>query len=100
MLSGNSMPLSIAATVLQKATISQLAREPFTPQGWKIVDRWAFNSPEKLVALEKQGAIKLMNRVLDQQRLEVQILSEALEQRNNGMAEHEILAANEVATEL
>ncbi|WP_198506842.1 hypothetical protein [Dyella ginsengisoli] len=94
------MPLSIAAKVLQKATISQLAKDPFTPQGWKIVDRWAFNSPEKLVELEQQGEIKLMNRVLEQQRLEVQVLSESLEQRNNGVAEHEILAANEVQTEL
>ncbi len=100
MLSGNTMPLTIAAKVLQTDTIKEVSREPFTLQGWKILDRWAFNTPDKLRALEKQGKIQLLNRVLEQQRLEVHILTSSIEQRNGGMAEHEILAANEVPTEL
>jgi len=103
MLTGQQQPLSIAATVLKPTTMQAVRRSPsFHLQGWKILDRWAFNSPEKLRAMEAQGEVILLGRLLEQQIAEQEILTSdaGLSQRRNGLVEHEILAANEINTEL
>lgn len=75
MLTMRSRPLAIAATVLSPAMIEQVRREPINRFGWQILDRWAYNTPEKLRALEGQGDIVLLNRLLHQQRLETDALT-------------------------
>jgi hypothetical protein len=95
----NPQPLAMAAKLLRPATISEFRKLPYSAQGWKILDRWALNTPKELKALEQQDILDLLNRVLDQQRLETKVLSEALP-ISEGMAEHEILAQHAVNTEL
>lgn len=99
----NPVPLSIAAGVLTGTTLECVRHSPsFHLRGWQILDRWAISSPEQLQRLEAEGEVILLGRLLEQQEIEHQVLSsaEALEQRRQGLASHEILALNEVATEL
>jgi hypothetical protein len=91
-------PLSIAATVLSTETLRATSKAPFTAQGWKILDRWAYNSPEKLRALEAKGLIALLTRLRDQQTWEQDALNSS--PLGEGLAEHEILARAEINTEL
>lgn len=103
MLTGQQRLLEIAARILKPETMQAIRHLPsFQPQSWKILDRWAYNSPQKLQALERQGEAVLFDRLLRQQAIEHEVLSDltALEQRRQGMVEHEILAANEIDTEL
>ncbi len=103
MLIGQQQPLEIAAKILKPATIEIVLRSPsFHLRGWKILDRWAFNSPEKLRTLEAQGEVILLGRLLDQQQTEHQVLtnSHSMEQLQSGLTEHDILAKNEISTEL
>jgi len=103
MQTGRQQPLEIATKVLKPKTMEVVRRSPsFHLQAWKILDRWAYNSPEKLKALEAEGQIVLFDRVLTQQATENEILTSlpGLEQRRNGLMEHEILAMNEINTEL
>lgn len=101
MLIGQQQPLSVAAQILKPTTIESVRRSPsFHLQGWKILDRWALNSPQKLLALEAQGEVILLGRLLEQQKIEHEILSQSLDQRRNGLTEHEILTSSEIRTEL
>lgn len=101
MLTGQQQPLTIAARVLRPATIEAVRRSPsFHLQGWKILDRWAFNSPRQLQDLEIQGEVVLLGRLLEQQTIEHQVLSDAREQRQSGQSDHEILTSAEIRTEL
>jgi hypothetical protein len=89
--------------VLTVDTLEAVNRSPsFNRYGYKILARWAMNSPEKLKALETSSQFQLLVRVLEQQLLEQDILTapEALEQLRTGLVEHEILALHEVNTEL
>lgn len=99
----NSALLSIAANVLANASIESVLRSSsYHARGWQILDRWAFNSPERLRRLEADGEVILLGRLLEQQEIEHQVLSSALglEQRSRGLAEHEVLALHEITTEL
>ncbi|MBA1187403.1 hypothetical protein G7000_20310 [Pseudomonas stutzeri] len=99
----NPAPLSIAAGVLAGTTLECVRHSPsFHLRGWQILDRWAVGNPGQLQRLEAEGEVILLGRLLEQQEIEHQVLSSvaALEQRRQGLAEHEILALNEVATEL
>jgi hypothetical protein len=101
MLTTSTQPLALAARILMPATLEAVRRSPSVHLlGWKILDRWAVNSPLKLKALEQQGEMMLVGRLLQQQEIEHQVLTAALGQQWRGMAEHEILAAHEIATEL
>lgn len=96
--------LEAAAQVLTQETMMEIrAQQPINRFGWAILDRWATNSPEKLKALEiEDGVVWLLMKVLDQQALEMDILTsdEALAQQRTGLVPHEILAMHEVNTEL
>ncbi|UNM20292.1 hypothetical protein K0P33_02130 [Pseudomonas sp. ArH3a] len=99
----NSLPLSIAANVLARATLESVLRSPsYNARGWKILDRWAFDCPEQLCKLEAGGEIILLGRLLEQQEVEHQVLSSiaGLELRSHGLAEYEVLALHEIRTEL
>lgn len=100
MLIGNVQPLEVAARVLKLETLMEVRKAPYNLQGWKILDRWAMNSPERLKALETAGEMVLLSRLLGQQNLEQTILLESLALADEGMMEHEILALREIATEL
>ena len=103
MITRETQPLDIAAQILKPETIQSVKRSPsYHYHGWKILDRWAFNSPEKLLAMEAEGEILLLIRLLEQQDLEFEILMDlkSSEQRRNGLTEYEILAMHEINTEL
>lgn len=99
----NCAPLSIAANVVAGTTIESVLCSPsYHARGWQILDRWAFNSPERLRRLEADGEVILLGKLLEQQEVEHQVLSSTLglEQRSCGLADHEILALHDIITEL
>ena len=98
MQTSQTKPLAFASTVLTQETLREVCKAPFTVQGWKILDRWAYNSPEKLRQLEAKGLVAFLNRLRDQQTIEQEALMAA--PMNEGMAEHEVLTAAEINTEL
>jgi hypothetical protein len=94
--------LQNAKAVLNPETLALINRPPYNHYGWKIVERWAYNSPSQLKALETQGELVLLSRLLEQQQAEQEALTttEALEALTTGVVPHEILAQNEIQTEL
>lgn len=96
-------PLKVASSVLAGTTIeSVLLSTSYHARGWQILDRWAFNSPGRLRALEAQGELVLLGRLLEQQIVEHEALisPHGLAQRGQGLAEHEVLALCGIFTEL
>lgn len=101
MITGQEAPLTLASLILKASTIQAVRQSPsFNLTGWKILDRWAFNTPATLWALEATGELLLLERLLKQQELESKVLRESLVQQQEGMTEMEILQQNEVQTEL
>ncbi|QVI75549.1 hypothetical protein [Pseudomonas syringae] len=99
----NHTPLRIASGVLAATTIDSVRRSTsYHACGWKILDRWAFNSPEQLRAFEAQGELLLLGRLLEQQIVEHEALisPRGLTQRRQGLAEQEVLALSGISTEL
>ncbi|HEP6277341.1 TPA: hypothetical protein VDA67_003899 [Burkholderia vietnamiensis] len=96
-------PLSIAAATLTPATLSSICRSmSFHRRGWQILDRWAFESPAQLRALEAEGEMIQPGRLLEQPQLEHRALrsAAALEPCRRDSAEQEILALHEIRTTL
>lgn len=96
-------PLKIASGVLAITTIdSVLLSTSYHARGWQILDRWAFNSPGRLRALEVQGELLLLSQLLEQQLLEHEALisPDGLAQRAQGQDENEILTLCGICTEL
>ena len=93
-------PLTIASKVLNVATLRAVARQPFNRFGWSILDRWAFNTPAKLRALEAQGLDALRARVLEQQVREVEALLELSPSLGYSVPDSEVLVHAEIQTEL
>lgn len=100
MLTNDSPPLALASRVLKIETLRAVARQPFNRFGWSILDRWAFNSPAALQALEAQGLDALRARVLEQQEREVEALLELSPGLGSSVPDSEVLAYAEVHTEL
>jgi len=97
MIEGNTQPLTIAARVLTPETLQAVRRlSDYSLRGWRILDRWAFNSPDALRRLEASGEILLLERLLVQQRIE----QEAVNAQAGDMPEIEALRLAEVRTEL
>ena len=97
------MSLGVASGVLAATTIESVRRSTsYHACGWQILDRWAFNSPEQLCALEAQGELLLLGRLLEQQIVEHEALISplGLAQRGDGLTEHEVLALWGISTEL
>lgn len=89
--------LSIAAQVLSSSTIEHVCRQPFNVYGWRILDRWAYNAPEQLRVLEGKGIVVLLNRLLEQQRREFDVLTSPRDTHLSGM---EKLQLHEIQAEL
>lgn len=100
MLTNDGLPLALASKVLKIETLRAVARQPFNRFGWSILDRWAFNSPTALQALESQGLVVLRERVLEQQQREVEALLELSPSLGSSVPDSEVLARAEVHTEL
>lgn len=101
MLIGQPQPLEIASKILKTETLQAVRSSPsFNLKGWKILDRWAFNTPERLVALEVEGEVILLGRLLEQQTLEQNVLNQTVELLQTGSTAHEILAQSEISLEL
>lgn len=101
MLTGQPQLLEIASKTLKAETLQAVrSSRSYNLQGWKILDRWAFNSPDRLVALEAEGEVILLSRLLEQQTLEQNVLNQAVELLQTGNTAHEILAQSEISLEL
>lgn len=102
MLTGKTSPLQHAKQVLLPTTIEATRRQPYNHYGWSILDRWAYNSPEKLMLLERQGEVILLGKLLEQQEREQEALTSqaAIEAMSQGSLPHEILQGMEIETEL
>lgn len=97
MIDGNPPPLEIAARVIQPETIAAIRRlSDYSLRGWRILDRWAINSPDMLRTLEAEGEVVLLGRLLEQQRIE----QRAIDRQPVGMPELEALAMAKVQLEL
>src|SRR5690349_13677984 len=81
--------LAKAKALLEPDTIACVCKAPFNVRGWKILERWAANSPAALQDLERRGLVAFLNRLRDQQQLESRALEAQL-----GFLRH--LAAREV----
>jgi hypothetical protein len=90
MLEGNPRPLAIAARVLAPDTLSAIRRHPYHLTAWRIADRWAFDQPERLRALEAEGEIFVLIRLLEQQQLEHEALLDSTEALRTGLSPTEI----------
>lgn len=91
--------LTKARALLDPATMAEVCKAPFTVRGWKILERWAANSPTALQKLEGRGLVAFLNRLRDQQQLE----SAALEARLgylSHLAVREVLELAGIVTEL
>ncbi len=97
-MSHNNPNLDRARQLLSPELMAEVNKPAFTVRGWKILERWAANSPAKLQALAGQGTIVFVNRLLDQQTLETNTIKCA--DRTDGLAEMEILQMHEIHTEL
>jgi hypothetical protein len=101
MLTGQPQPPEIASKTLKAETLQAVRSSPsYNLKGWKILDRWAFNTPDRLVALEAEGEVILLGRLLEQQTLEQNVLTQAVELLQMGNTAHEILAQSEISLEL
>lgn len=97
MIEGNPQPLAVAARVLKPETLAAVrGLADYSLRGWRILDRWALNSPDELHRLEAEGEMVLLGRVLEQQRIEQQ----AIDHQAVGVPELEALAIGKVRTEL
>ena len=92
--------LTRARELLPAELMREINKQPFTVRGWRILERWAFNSPTQLEALAKQGTIIFINRLLDQQQIEHAALVSALNAGQTHLAQHEVLELAGVSTEL
>lgn len=100
MLDSHTQPLHVAARVLRLETLRAVSRSPFNCQGWAIIDRWAFNTPRALLALESQGAEALQARLLAQQTLELAALQAEDDILGRAASDNERLTLAGVDTEL
>ncbi|MGP8437775.1 hypothetical protein ACT2FY_38790 [Paraburkholderia fungorum] len=100
MLEGQLKPLEVAKRVLAPNTISSVRQSPFHLRAWTILDRWALNSPHQLKALESEGEVVLLGRLLDQQTAEHEALMDATAMLQSGVSESEVLTLANISTEL
>lgn len=97
-MSHNNPNLDRARQLLSPELMVEVNKPPFTVRGWKILERWAANSPTQLQSLAGQGTIVFINRLLDQQAQETKAIQSA--DSTAGLAEMEILQMHEIHTEL
>lgn len=90
MLENNPSPLAIASRVLAPETLAALRRHPYHLVAWQIADRWAFDQPERLRALEAKGEIFVLMRLLEQQKLEHDALLDSGEALREGVSPMEV----------
>ncbi|HEX7817387.1 hypothetical protein [Dyella sp.] len=100
MLTSNDQPLAIASKLLTPMTLEHVRCQPFHARGWRILDRWAQQSPESLRCLEGKGLVVLLNRLLDQQVIEHAAVMAAMVAGSSHLSEGEIFELAGVATEL
>ena len=97
MIEGNPQPLAISARVLKTETLAAVrGLADYSLRGWRILDRWALNSPDALRRLESEGEVVLLGRLLEQQRIE----QRAIDRQPIGLSELEALAIAKIQTEL
>lgn len=82
--------------MLKSQTIGAvLSLSDYNLRGWRILDRWALNTPDALLRLETEGEVVLLGRLLDQQRIEQRAVDS-----QQAMTDADALEIAEVQTEL
>lgn len=83
--------LIAASFVLKEETLDRIKETTeIGIRGYKILDRWALSSREKLIDLEKQGFSAFFNRLYKQQELELSVLVQNFQQYPD-LTEYQIL---------
>jgi hypothetical protein len=91
-------PLEFARRVLRLDTLEIVGREPYNARGWKILDRWALDSPEELKCLEADRLSGLLDLLLEQQALEERVLLELAGHLTEAQSDIELLQGAGVGT--
>ncbi len=91
--------LTKALKLLDPETMAAVCKAPFTVRGWKILERWASNSPRALQALESRGLVWFLTRLREQQQLESAALEAQLGYLNH-LSAREVLQLAQIETEL
>ncbi len=95
----NQNVLKVSSQVLTPKTMQELKKiAEIGLQGWKILDRWALDSPQKLQALEQEGFLILVNRLYQQQQTEMDILDKRVDYPH--LTDYELLTEHEIKTTL
>ena len=103
MIIGQTALLDIARKILKPLTISEVRNIQGADQLLcSILDRWALNSPERLKALEKEGTISLLVRLVTQWEMEKEAMDseEFYDMEMDGMSQWEIFKQMDINTEL
>jgi hypothetical protein len=95
-------PFEIAKTVLKPETARYIRENGYANSAYKVLDRWALNSPDELRRLEAQGPMALETRLNAQLMAEIEALNSysAWRAGRQGMNEYEFLLDIGVDTEL
>jgi len=100
MFTSDAQSLEIASRVLSKDDLLALVRLGVNKRGRLILDRWALDSSVRLRAWSEQGLVKLKDRILEQQEIEGHAIETYVAEHGTALADHEILALREIATQL
>ena len=102
MLDRHTAPLEIACGILKQETIRFIQDGGYADSAYKILDRWALNSPDALKRLEALGLLVLEERLNAQLEMEVDAYNSESARRafEQGWTVYEFYEAVGVDTEL
>jgi len=102
MLDRHTKPLEIACCILNPETIRFIQDGGYADSAYKILDRWALNSPDALKRLEALGLLALEERLNAQLEMEIDAYNSESARRafEQGWAVYEFYEAVGVDTEL
>ena len=102
MLDRRTEPLEIACSILKPKTISAIHEDGYTITAFRIMDRWALNSPDALQRLEAQGIMAFEERLNAQLEAEIDAYNSEPARRafQQGWSVYEFYEAVGIDTEL
>jgi len=102
MLDKHTEPLEIACGILKSETTRYIQDGGYADSAYKILDRWALNSPDALKRLEALGLLALEERLNAQLEMEIDAYNSESARRafEQGWTMYEFYEAVGVDTEL
>ena len=102
MLDRQTAPLEIACGILKSETVRAILEDGYTITAYRILDRWALNSPDALMRLEAQGIMAFEERLNSQLEMEIDAYNSESARRafEQGWSVYEFYEAAGINTEL